>query len=261
MAAPSDPRDLPAAARLVPLDKVQYEDRRTQARVRIDHNRVAELAEVLAGDKDFDDPVEVYFDGNVYWPGDGFHRLLAYEKAGRHKVRALVREGGWQAAATHAMGANDRHGLPRSRKDLRRAVAMAFELYPKLGDRAIARICRTTHQTVSACRPPALDGDTRVYTDRYGNTGVMNVAGLRGRPRPPERVNEFHQLLPPTKDMLLGVLDRLGALSKREYAFVLAWLKGHLPPTPKEAGQLRTQLEAEGQAPDAGAESEGDAPF
>jgi hypothetical protein len=246
MNVPSDPRELPATEKLVPLDKVQYTDRRTQGRLKIDHNRVADLAAILTAGKKFDDPIEVYFDGSVYWVGDGFHRALAYEKAHKDRVPALVREGGWQLARQHALGANAKHGLPRSRKDLRHAIALAFTDYPTLSDRAIAKICYTTHQTVAACRPSKQDTDVRTYVDKHGNVTTMNVAGLRGRAIPPlEPVNEFHQLPDATKTVLLDVLSHLGTLSKRDHAFVLSWLKGHLPASPQEAVELRTQLEVE----------------
>jgi hypothetical protein len=241
-----DPRSQPAVKKAIPLDKVQIEDRRTQARARLNAENVKVLTEVLAAGHEFNDLIEVYFDGTVYWIGDGFHRAEAYLKAGKMKVPALVREGGWQAAATHAVGANDSHGLRRSRKDLARAIALAFELYPTLGDRAIAKIVRTSHPTVAAHRPASKDNDTRTYTDRWGNESQMNVAGLRGKTAlDPGPVNEFNELPPATKTVLLDVLSHVGQLSKKDYAFVLAWLKGHLPPTPKEASALRTQLESE----------------
>jgi hypothetical protein len=249
---PSDPRELPYVEKLVPLDKVQYNDSRTQARVRINHNYVAELVDDLKGKKAELPPVELYFDDPVYWVGDGFHRLLAWEKAGKTRVPALVREGGHQAARRHALGANAKQGLRRTRKDLRHAIALAFTDYPTLSDRAIAKMCYTTHQTVAACRPSKQDTDLRTYTDKHGNTTVMNVAGLRGRAIPPlEPVNEFHQLPPDMKEVLLEVLRRGRTQPRQVYAFLLTWLK-HLPPSPKEAGELLTQLEVEALAADNG---------
>lgn len=246
MKTPLDPRERPSALKKIPLAKVQT-DRRTQMRVRTNPERVAFLEGVLQDKKDFDDPVEVYFDGKVYWIGDGFHRVEAYIHAGRDTIRALVREGDWQAAATHAMGANDSHGLPRSRKDLHKAIMQAFELYPKLTDRAIARICRTTHPTVAAHRPANLKTDQRVYTDKHGNESVMDVSGLRGKTTTATAavpVNTFHDLPGEAKTSVKEMLRRLSNLNKKEYAFALTWLKT-LPESPKEAERLLTELEVQ----------------
>jgi hypothetical protein len=244
MKMPADPRDLPAVPKKIPLDKVQI-DKRTQMRVRTDPNRVADYVEVLQAKRDFDAPIEVYFDGKVYWIGDGFHRVEAYSRAGRDKVPALVREGGWQAAAVHAMGSNDAHGLPRSRADVRKAIAHAFDMFPKLSDRAIAQICRTSHPTVAAHRPAELKTDQRVYTDKHGNESVMDVTGLRGKTAAsaPAPVNTFHDLPVESKTVLKDMLRVIAGLSKPEYSFVLAWLQGGLPDKPKEAERLLTELE------------------
>jgi len=254
-----DPRDLLALEKTVHLDKVQV-DRRTQARVRTNHDRVAELAEALARpDADFKDRVELYFDGAVYWIGDGFHRVEAYRKAGRTRIKALVREGGWLAAATHAMGTNDAHGLPRSRKDLRRAISMALEHYPKASDRAIAQLCRTSHPTVSAARRDLGQvTDTREYTDKHGNKSVMDVSGLRGRTAAaPGKVNEFHELEALARQAVKDLLGVFGRLPKASGAFLATWLKGNLPATPKAALALLTRLEVE---EGEGEEGEGDKP-
>jgi hypothetical protein len=242
-----DPRDLPAVPKTVNLDKVQV-DRRTQARVRISYDRVAELAEVLRRpEDDFKDPVELYGDGEVYWIGDGFHRIEAYRKAGRHRARALVREGGWLAALTHALGANDAHGLPRSRKDLRRAIALALEHYPNVSNRAVAQLCRTSHPTVAAARQDlGLDADAREYTDKHGNRSVMDISGLRGKTAAaPGKVNEFHELPAPARKVIKDLFGEIGRLPKADAAFLATWLKANLPAAPKEALELLTRLEVE----------------
>jgi uncharacterized ParB-like nuclease family protein len=246
MKMPHDPRELPSELKKIPLDKVQL-DRRTQMRVRTDFNLVAEYVEVLRAKKDFKEPVEVYFDGKVYWIGDGFHRVEAYHRAGRDKITALVREGSWQDAKVHAMGANGDAGLRRNRKDVRKVIAEAFEMFPKLSDRAIAQICRTTHPTVAAHRPANLKTDTRTYTDKHGNESVMDVSRLRGKTAAsaPAPVNAFHDLPVATKTVLKELLRVISGHNKSEYSFVLTWLKGSLPDKPKAAEQLLTELEIE----------------
>src|SRR5262245_27087561 len=121
-----DPRNRPAERKMISLARVQI-DRSTQARMKKDPNHVQLLVEVLESGKEFKDDPEVYFDGKDYWIGDGFHRLEAYARVGRERVYVLVREGGRHDAILHAVGANAEHGMPRTRKDVRRAIRLALE--------------------------------------------------------------------------------------------------------------------------------------
>jgi hypothetical protein len=245
-----DPRNRPAERKQVLLAKVEI-DRSTQARVRLNPQHVDALADVLGQGKEFKENIEVYFDGWKYWLGDGFHRAKAYEKAGRVRVWALVREGTHRDALVHAAGANDAHGLPRTRKDVRRAILLLLddEEYAKLSDRAIAKIVRCSDKTVGAVKLElGKDSDTRRYTDKYGNVTEMDVTGQRRRGGALPLafpVNAFHDLPEATRGVLKGVLGHISLLPKPQYSFVLSWLKGHLPPTPKEAGELLTTLEVE----------------
>jgi hypothetical protein len=245
-----DPRAKPAVRKLVALFKVQI-DRSTQARDRKDDERVKALLEVLEDGKEFKDDLELYDDGFVYWVGDGFHRLDAYQLKGREKAWALVREGSHRDAMIHAAGANAEHGLPRKRKDIDRAIRLLLEdkEIGKLSDRAVAALARCTDKTVAARRRElGLNGGDRAYTDRHGNESVMDISGQRSRGKTllsAGPVNAFHDLPVTTRRVLKGVLEEIGGLTKERYSFALSWLKGHLPPTPKEARELLTTLEAE----------------
>jgi hypothetical protein len=252
-----DPREREFQDKFVAFDKIELK-RSHQARVRINPGRVQELADVLqAGGKFTENPAppEVYYNGYVYWVGDGFHRLRAYELAGRVKVWARVREGSDRDALIHALGANAEHGLPRKPEDVRRAIRMALadDELKKLSNRSLAKLVHCHDKTVAAVkRELGLDGDTRTYTDRYGNTSEMDVSGLKNRPRVTlmgdAPVNAFHDLPAPARTVLKDVLRVIRDLPKQSYSFVLSWLQGQLPPTPKEAGRLLTQLEAEEEA-------------
>src|SRR5262245_41078226 len=114
-----DPRNRPAERKQILLAKVQI-TRSTQARDRKTPDHVETLLAVLESGQEFKDAPEVYFDGFAYWVGDGFHRLDAYDRAGRAKVWALVRDGTHRDAMIHAAGANAEHGLRRTRKDVDR---------------------------------------------------------------------------------------------------------------------------------------------
>jgi len=248
-----DPRYRPFEDRQVPLDKVQI-DRSTQARVRLNPEKVKEYVELLDRKVEFKDHVEVYYDGFVYWVGDGFHRLAAYKEAGRAKVPARVREGTHREAMIHAAGANAEHGLPRKREDVRRAIKLLLEddQVGRYSSRLLAGLARCAPNTVEALKKEmGLDKGPRVYTDRWGNETEMDVSGQQTRKKTfafNGPVNAFHDLPAPIRGVLKEVLREISQLPKESYSFVLSWLQGHLPPKPKEAGNLLTQLELEEQS-------------
>src|SRR5262245_37492304 len=137
MSKSSDPAATPAARKKISLEKIQV-DRRTQTRDKKDPTHVDRLAEALGRGEEFDADIDVYHDQGIYWLADGFHRVEAYQRAGRTYVWANVREGGWFDALVHAAGANARHGLPRTRKDVRRAIVLLLDLpqFAKASDSA-----------------------------------------------------------------------------------------------------------------------------
>jgi hypothetical protein len=269
-----DPRNRPHEHKLILLEKVEV-DRSTQCRERLIPERIEFLADLLAQPgKDFDAPIEVYFDGWKYWLADGFHRVKAYQKVGRMKVMARVREGTHRDALIHAAGANATHGQPRTRKGIRRSILLLLDddEFARLSDRTLAKIVRCADKTVGAVRKELdKDSTTRVYTDKHGNTTEMNVTGQKRRGGTlvsAGPVNDFHELPGATKEILKGVLGHVSQLPKTQYAFVRTWLAAQLPPTPKAAGELLTTLEMEeGQgapmdldAGDGGDQDQGDNP-
>jgi hypothetical protein len=194
-----DPRPRHRDKRRVALDKIKLE-RATQARVKMDPNRITFLLALLEGGKDFDDLPELYFDGQYYWPGDGFHRLHAYLKKGRALIDAWVREGSERDAMIHACGANDAHGMPRSRKDVQRAIKLLLEdsELKLLSDRRLAELARCTDKTVAAVRKEQGDDGKRTYTDRWGNVSEMDTGNIG--PRKGGDVPDFTEHLVTVKD-------------------------------------------------------------
>jgi hypothetical protein len=251
-----DPRNRPAARKLVPLDKVEV-DRSTQMRVRKNPERVKELAGVLEAGKEFKDDPEVYFDGYKYWVGDGFHRLDAYALAGRTKVWALVREGTLRDAMIHAGGANAEHGLPRKREDLHRALRTYLEdpEIAKLSNTTIARLARCTDKPVADMKARmGLDSDKRTYTDRHGNVTEMDVSGLRDRKIALPPTNAFHDLPADARDITKKMFRVMSQVKKEQLSFWVTWLEQHMPRSPKKAAEEVTgiELEEEGARQEAG---------
>jgi hypothetical protein len=241
---------------LVPLEKIEI-NRSTQARGRENADWVRRLVEVLDGGGKFADDPELYFDGDRYWVGDGFHRLHAYKNVVREKVWAIVREGTLQDAMLHAAGANDKHGLPRSRQDIRRAISLVLKALPKLSDRSVGRIVRCDGKTVADVRDQlGMKTGKREYTDRYGNVTQMDVSGQQNREKRPIAfsvpANSFHQLPVPVRDALKTLLRAMQDLSKENVGYVRTWIDAELPDTPKKIANKLTELDMEEETQDRG---------
>jgi hypothetical protein len=234
---------------LVPLDKIEI-DRSTQARLRINKDNVQRLVDVLDSGGKFSDDVELYLDdAGAFWVGDGFHRLEAYEIKQTEKIWARVRPGTHEDALAHAVGANDTHGLPRSRQDVRRAIKLALEQWPTWNDRSIGRIVHCDGKTVGSVRKDlGLTSSERTYTDRYGNEIEMNVDGQQNRQKKKVAftgpANSFHHLPANVRENCKALLRNLADLDKTTLAFVRQWLAS-LPDTRAKVRNYLTTLEVE----------------
>jgi uncharacterized ParB-like nuclease family protein len=93
----------------------------TQPRAGLIEAIVAVYAEAMQQDGHFP-PVTVFYDGREYWLADGFHRVAAAQNIGKDRILADVQQGRQRDAILYSVGANARHGLPRSNEDKRRAV-------------------------------------------------------------------------------------------------------------------------------------------
>jgi len=139
--------------------------------------------------------VVVFFDGLDYWLADGFHRVLGADAAELEEIDADVRQGTRRDAVLHSCGANEEHGLRRTRADRQRAVETLLRDPEWAGwsDRAIADACRVSPSTVGAARARLaptvqLDSGPRTNADnetRIGRDGrTIDVSGLRARAEP-----------------------------------------------------------------------------
>ncbi len=150
----------------IALSEIQI-DGGTQIRVKTDSAHVAELADVISDGKQVP-PVEVVHDGATYWLVDGFHRLLAYQKAGVGVIGCVVAKGDQRDAILKACGVNADHGLKRSNDDKRNAVMTLLndKEWAAKSDRWIADTCRVSHGFVAKLRPTQVvtlppDGEQR----------------------------------------------------------------------------------------------------
>lgn len=99
-------------------------------------------------------PVILFSSDEKYFIGDGFHRLAAAAKIGLSEIEAEIHPGGYPAALLYSAGANDKHGLRRSRKDMKNAIKILL-CDPEtcgLSDLEIAKAVHTDHTIVDSVR-------------------------------------------------------------------------------------------------------------
>lgn len=164
-------------------------DGETQSRVKLSEDTIDEYADAMTEGAEFP-PIEVWYDGEVYWPSDGFHRWRGAKKAGFGTVLAIVHSGTKEDAQWASYAANQLHGLRRTNADKRRAVASAILHSTGRGmtDHAIAEHCGVSQPFVSKCRVELMSGDNgyQVRT-RTGRDGKQYPAGKLRQTTEPEK--------------------------------------------------------------------------
>ena len=112
-------------------------DAGTQVRSAINDDVVADYAERLAEGVTFP-PVVVFHDSSQSYLADGFHRVLAAQRAGRDVIEAEVRPGTKTDALWYALGANRANGQRLTLADKQHAVRLARETWPDRSQGLIA---------------------------------------------------------------------------------------------------------------------------
>lgn len=151
----------------------------TQMRPGIVEEYVAELVESIEEGQELP-ALEVFFDGEVYWLSDGFHRVAAYRKMGVPEVKAVIFEDSLEQAIMRAAQVNAHHGLRRSDETLRNAVLAVLKIHPEWSNRQVASHVHTSHTTVAKHRPSGKgfpDANMRQVT-RGGTTYPQNTSGI-----------------------------------------------------------------------------------
>ncbi len=149
-------------------------------RVEMKPDIVREYADDMAAGAVFP-PVEVYYDGSIYWLADGYHRVDAARLLERETIEAEVLDGGERDAILHGIGSNASHGLRRTQADKRQAVERLIrdEEWGKWSDRKIAKLAKVDHKTVGKIRRELLGGEFPNPTRPNGEIPRTN-----GKPNP-----------------------------------------------------------------------------
>jgi DNA (cytosine-5)-methyltransferase 1 len=123
--------------------------------------------------------VVVFFDGEAYYLGDGFHRTLALKGAGDDYIHADIRQGTKRDAKLHSCGANSHHGLRRTSADKRKSVITLLndEEWVQWSNREIARRCGVDEGMVRKYRAELSAGNpqTEVKFERGGKTHTQKI--------------------------------------------------------------------------------------
>lgn len=171
----------------ISIDKIEL----IQIRLNTNPDVVTEYAEAMERGDKFP-LISIFTDGKLYWCADGIHRILAYQRRNKKMIDCDIKKGTRSDALKFALGANDDHGLHRSNADKRHAIEMALTEFPKLGDRAIADLCKVSHPTVSEVRkslPPPAEPEKPAETPESKSTGNSSSSTKPPKPaKPPTRV-------------------------------------------------------------------------
>lgn len=155
----------------------------TQMRAELNPATIDEYAQAMQEGATFP-PIIVYYDGSIYWLGDGFHRLAARKRLFEGAIECEVRSGTRRDAVLCAAGANASHGLRRTNADKRRAVETLLrdEEWAQWSDREVARRCGVHHDLVGRIRAESSGGFRQIATERTvernGTTYTQNTANI-----------------------------------------------------------------------------------
>lgn len=178
---------------LVELELINL-DQSTQSRTGLHQQTLTDYVEVWEAGGKFP-PVELYFDGQTYWVGDGFHRIKSRLEANLkgNKIEAIVHKGSKRDAILHSVGANSQHGLRRTNEDKRHAVEILLkdEEWAQWSNREIGRKCGVSHEFVA-----------KVREQLSGNRSQMERKVKRGGAVYTQR---FQQPSPPLPNLIVSI--------------------------------------------------------
>lgn len=178
----------------------------TQSREKLDQTVVDEYAELMKEGTEFP-AISVVHDGNEYYLSDGFHRLLAAQKAGKASINCDVLTGTLRDAILYSLSANASHGLRRTLEDRRKAVMTMLEDFEwgDWSDREIARQCHVSHPFVAKMRAAMKPAEKK-----SGN--ITSPKEEKKEPKVKEVESEEHD---PTKEVIDELVERNAQLEKR----------------------------------------------
>jgi hypothetical protein len=225
-----------------------------QQRTKLDIAHVQTLEDALDEVENLE-AIDVFTDGENFWPWDGYHRIHAYKNKGRSEIPARVKPGTLREAVLASTAANAKQlALPRTRADKRKAVEtlLADPEWGQWSDREIGKQARVDHKTVAAIRRAMSVGNSpetepkpveRKFTNKHGGTSTIKVA-----PRPVAVLDPAPEPdptpLPPApiievkvEEVIIGFLSNIDRMTKEQLKPVLERLV-------KRLGQLEEECQS-----------------
>lgn len=176
--------------KLIPVSQI-VTNAGTQVRAEISEETVEQYAEAMIAGDEFP-AVVVFAQDDKFILADGFHRVMAHERAGFPGIVCAVYAGGVEDALRYALQANARHGLKRTNADKIYSVKMALAIWPNLSSRKLAETCAVSPRFVDNIREeqlrivrssnPTAEPSPRVGAD--GKERKMPVKRTEPKPEP-----------------------------------------------------------------------------
>lgn len=162
-------------------------DNEIQSRTGLNEKYISEYVEELQIGAQFP-PVELFFDGNLYFLTDGFHRHQAFRKAGKKTITAIIHEGGHREAILYSVGVNANHGIRRTNEDKQRAVRKLLDDddWYTWSDGEIAKRCAVSQPFVSKLRRELTQNGFESSVERKGADGRTIDTSNIGKEKSPE---------------------------------------------------------------------------
>jgi hypothetical protein len=147
-------------------------DRGIQTRAAANEDTIEEYAQDFLGGSKFP-AIDVFTDGSDWFLVDGFHRVLAANRAGLKDILANVYTGAREDAVRWALTkANRTNGLRRTNADKRHSVFLALREFPNVSDRTLADMCGVSHPLVADARKQLEESSSSPASDkRTGKDG------------------------------------------------------------------------------------------
>jgi hypothetical protein len=183
------------------LNKITL-DPEIQPRVELDDFHIEDMKNDLMEGAELP-PVVVFNDGTTNRLTEGFHRWMAYQRAGRTEIVAEIRKGGKRDAQLYGVGSNATHGKRRTNADKRRAVATLLkdEEWGEWSDRHIAEVCRVSQPLVSDVRKELTESGFQFSATRKCSDGremdVSQIGANRGQESP--QTGDASEVVNPTE--------------------------------------------------------------
>ena len=123
----------------------------------------------------FNEPIYVFYDGEVYHVIDGWHRVTAAKKVGLKEIPCAVFDDHREAIRV-GLASNQEHGVPLNDGDRAVRIRIAVATFPELSNRTIADLV--------GCNSRYVD---RIVKEGQLRTGTQLVMGKDGKMRPPTK--------------------------------------------------------------------------